>query len=243
MFVSKYGKYLSSTMFLKLPNGAEWRVNLEKINGSVWFQKGWDEFVKHHSLAHGHLLIFRYDGASHFHVLICDMSGTEIEYPINKANHKRARIKSEEIQHNKIRRTNGYNKKGKRKIEGSSISKYGVLEAVNTSFTVIMKASHLIRQCMLMHVMQYLPKGPLKSFIKSGEQYVMLLVGDRSWRVKLSHYHNKSSSYFTAQWPAFARDNDLKEGDACLFQLLNSSDDLVMKVSISRYSSLKRPIT
>ncbi|KAL2328600.1 hypothetical protein Fmac_022027 [Flemingia macrophylla] len=117
IFVSKYGKYLSDTMFLKLPNGAEWSVNLEKHDDGVWFQKGWNEFVKYHSLAHGHLLIFRYDGSSHFHVLICDMGGTEIEYPINESNHKRVRIKSEEVQPFKRQKTSAYNKNNKSNLQ------------------------------------------------------------------------------------------------------------------------------
>ncbi|KAL2344206.1 hypothetical protein Fmac_005491 [Flemingia macrophylla] len=87
-FVRNYGKLLSNTVLLKLPNGEEWRVNLEKRDASVWFQKGWEEFVAYHSLAHGHRLVFRYDGRPYFHVLICDMSATEIEYPIKKPNHK-----------------------------------------------------------------------------------------------------------------------------------------------------------
>ncbi|KAL2345034.1 hypothetical protein Fmac_006319 [Flemingia macrophylla] len=293
MFASKYGKYLSSTMFLKLPNGEEWRVNLEKSDDSICFQKGWNEFVKYHSLAPGHLLIFRYDGTSHFHIFICDMSGTEIEYPINKANHKR--VRSEEIQPLRTQKTSEYNKNrksnlndivfhqvrdkkgknldfffflsvclfvrflaleievyiefnfwlcstissisGKRKMQGPFISNYGVGEAAeNTFFTVIVKSNHLIRGCV------YLPYGSLKSYIKLGEQYVTLLVGNSSWKVKLRHYQNKSS-YFTTHWPAFAGDNDLKERDTCLFQLLNYSDDLVMKVSISRFPSVKKAIT
>ncbi|ESW12760.1 hypothetical protein PHAVU_008G140100, partial [Phaseolus vulgaris] len=97
-FVSKYGNHLPNTIFLKLPNDAEWEVKLEKSDGSVWFQQGWKEFVEYHCLAHGHLLVFRYNGTSHFHVLICDMSCMEIDYPVNKANQKRVRINSEDIQ-------------------------------------------------------------------------------------------------------------------------------------------------
>lgn len=63
-------------MLLKLPNGIEWKVNLEKRDGSVWFQEGWKDFAEYYSLANGHLLGFRYDGTSHFHVFICDMTVT-----------------------------------------------------------------------------------------------------------------------------------------------------------------------
>ena len=70
-------------MFLKLPNGAEWKIELTKGDGDVWLQKGWDEFTKHHSINLGHLLVFRYEGNSHFYVLIFEPSATEIDYPFD----------------------------------------------------------------------------------------------------------------------------------------------------------------
>ncbi|RZC00117.1 B3 domain-containing protein [Glycine soja] len=228
-FVRKYGNHLSNSMLLKLPNGVEWKVNLEKRDGSVWFQEGWKDFAEYYSLANGHLLGFRYDGTSHFHVFICDMSTMEIEYPVNKANHKRPSINSEESQPHKTQKTDENMNKSKGNMEGSSISNCGTHEAAgNTSFTVIMKSSYVSKRIM------YLPKSPLKRYTKSGEQYVKLLVGDRSWRVKVIYCRNKTLSYFTGDWLVFAKENDLKEGDACLFQLLSNGDGIVMKVSISR---------
>ncbi|KAK7293257.1 hypothetical protein RJT34_16120 [Clitoria ternatea] len=68
-------------MFLKLPNGAERKVDLE-------LGKGWKEFVEYHSLSHAHFLVFRYDGTSHFHVLICD------EYHGNRLPRQRGGLKN-----------------------------------------------------------------------------------------------------------------------------------------------------
>ncbi|KAJ7961895.1 B3 domain-containing protein [Quillaja saponaria] len=79
-FVMKYGADLSNLVFLKLPNGEEWKVNLTKQDGEVWFQNGWKEFAEHYSLAHGHLLVFRYEKTSYFHVHIFDVSAIEIDY-------------------------------------------------------------------------------------------------------------------------------------------------------------------
>lgn len=105
----EHGKCLSNTMFLKLPNGAEWEVNLEKRDGSIWFHHGWKEFAEYHSLAHGHLLVFRYDGRSYFHVLIFGVSAMEIDYPsVNKVDRKRAN--NCEVEQRKARRTNGNDK-------------------------------------------------------------------------------------------------------------------------------------
>ncbi|KAA8547270.1 hypothetical protein F0562_003866 [Nyssa sinensis] len=81
-FMKKHGKDLSNLAFLKVPSGEEWQVKLINSNGKVWIQDGWQKFIKHYSIGLGHFLVFRYDGNSHFHVLIFDMSASEIEYPI-----------------------------------------------------------------------------------------------------------------------------------------------------------------
>ena len=80
-FVEKYGEGLSNAIYLKSPNGAKWKLNLLKIDGKIWFEKGWKEFAGHYSLAHGHLLLFRYEKTSLFEVHIFDKSALEIKYP------------------------------------------------------------------------------------------------------------------------------------------------------------------
>ncbi|XP_041002014.1 B3 domain-containing transcription factor VRN1-like isoform X1 [Juglans microcarpa x Juglans regia] len=84
-FVSKYGEGLSNLALLKLPNGAEWKVELTQCDGGVWFQKGWQEFLEYYSIKLGHLLVFKYEGHSRFRVLVFDESATEIEYPFNSS--------------------------------------------------------------------------------------------------------------------------------------------------------------
>ncbi|XP_027927585.1 B3 domain-containing protein At4g01580-like [Vigna unguiculata] len=252
-FVRKYGNHLPNTIFLKLPNDAEWEVKLEKSDGSVWFQQGWKEFVEYHSLAHGHLLVFKYNGTSNFHVLICDMSCMEIDYPVNKANHKRVGINSEEIQPPKIKKTTENKKKCCSNLQDTASDEKvrdhkGMLKNLNevkrnmegvenTPFMVIMKPSFFTTGYM------YLPRVAARSYVKRREQCVTLVAGDRSWRVKLVHYRN-DSAYITNLLD-FARDNNLKEGDACYFKLMNMCDeDMVMEVSFCSQKLLsKRTIT
>ncbi|XP_059639686.1 B3 domain-containing transcription factor VRN1-like [Cornus florida] len=81
-FAKKYGKHLSSFVFLKVPTGAVWKVELVDSDGDIWLQNGWQEFKEYYSIRYGHLLVFRFDGNSRFHVLIFDMSATEIEYAV-----------------------------------------------------------------------------------------------------------------------------------------------------------------
>ncbi|KAJ1422708.1 DNA-binding barrel domain superfamily [Sesbania bispinosa] len=128
-FVRKYGESLSNTMFLKLPNGAEWKVDVEKHDdGRVWFQNGWKEFEEYYSLAHGHLLVFKFDGiTSHFHVHIYDMSTMEIDYPLKK---------DEGILKNPTEEKRSIQQNTKR----PSVCNYGPHEvASNTSFTMTIR--------------------------------------------------------------------------------------------------------
>ena len=70
-------------MFLKPPDGTEWKVYWTKNDGELLLEKGWKEFAAYYSLDHGHLLLFKYKETSHFEVHICDMSGLEIDYPFH----------------------------------------------------------------------------------------------------------------------------------------------------------------
>ena len=82
-FVQKYGVDLSDMAFLTIPNGRKWKVKLTQHDGGVWFQNGWSEFASCHGLTVGHLLVFKYEGNSHFDVLIFDATTTEIDYTLD----------------------------------------------------------------------------------------------------------------------------------------------------------------
>ena len=68
-FVKKHGQVLRdfTKVFLKLQNGSEWEVNLERRNHNnngddeIWFSKGWKEFAEFHSLFDCRLLVFQLD--------------------------------------------------------------------------------------------------------------------------------------------------------------------------------------
>ncbi|CAK9185447.1 unnamed protein product [Ilex paraguariensis] len=78
-FIRQYGNILPNRVFLNVPNGAVWPVVLGKCNGDSWLE--WQKFKEYYSIGFGYFLVFRYDGNSHFHVLIFGRSASEIEYP------------------------------------------------------------------------------------------------------------------------------------------------------------------
>ncbi|KAI8542291.1 hypothetical protein RHMOL_Rhmol08G0127400 [Rhododendron molle] len=82
-FVTTYRKDLANHVFLKVPDGMVWKVELMKSDDDAWLCNGWKEFAKHYSICFGHFLVFRYDGVSSFHVIIFDMTASEIEYPLS----------------------------------------------------------------------------------------------------------------------------------------------------------------
>ncbi|CAK7329782.1 unnamed protein product [Dovyalis caffra] len=79
-FVRKFGEELSEVAKVFLPNGHSWQIALTKANNSIWFDDGWLQFVEHHSIGYGHLLVFGYRGYSNFHALIFDKTACEIRY-------------------------------------------------------------------------------------------------------------------------------------------------------------------
>ncbi|KAL5705020.1 hypothetical protein ACHQM5_023372 [Ranunculus cassubicifolius] len=80
-FRSKLGEKLPRIVHLKVPSGKTWLILFREVKGQAWFLNGWNEFVKYYSIAVGYLLVFKYDGKSHFSVVIFDTAATEIEYP------------------------------------------------------------------------------------------------------------------------------------------------------------------
>ncbi|KAM7262150.1 hypothetical protein ACFE04_021227 [Oxalis oulophora] len=81
-FTRKYGSNLSNRVTLKVLPNAEWKIGLERSKKAIWLQNGWTNFVDYYSLAHGNLLVFRYDKDSTFSVTILDVrNSSEICYP------------------------------------------------------------------------------------------------------------------------------------------------------------------
>ena len=82
-FVQKFGVDLSDMAFLTIPNARKWKVKLTQHAGGVWFQNGWSEFASFHGVTVGHLQVFKYEGNSHFDVLIFDAIATKIDYTLD----------------------------------------------------------------------------------------------------------------------------------------------------------------
>ncbi|XP_024633408.1 B3 domain-containing transcription factor VRN1 [Medicago truncatula] len=79
-FTRKHGVGLSNPVLIKPPDGTKWKVYWKKINGEIWFEKGWKYFIENYSLGHGCLVVFKYKGDSKFDVHILGQNAVEIDY-------------------------------------------------------------------------------------------------------------------------------------------------------------------
>ncbi|KAM6591509.1 hypothetical protein CsatA_014114 [Cannabis sativa] len=97
-FWVKHCGSLSNQVFLKLPCGSTWEVGLTKTSdGKIWIENGWNKFAQHCSLSWGNFLVFRYEGDSQFHVIIFNLTTTEIDYPSNPNNLGNHNVESTEV--------------------------------------------------------------------------------------------------------------------------------------------------
>ncbi|XP_059294587.1 uncharacterized protein LOC132047576 [Lycium ferocissimum] len=79
-FVSRYCKNMLNPVYLEVPSGQVWEVEVEHSQGQIWLAQGWQDFCDFYSISCGHFLMFGYNARSHFDVTIFDLSASEIEY-------------------------------------------------------------------------------------------------------------------------------------------------------------------
>ncbi|CAN7015649.1 unnamed protein product [Brassica rapa subsp. trilocularis] len=86
--------------------------------------------------------------------------------------------------------------------------------AVSTKgFLVVMKRSHVVSKCFL-----YVPVQWSARNMSREPQDVVMQVGERKWHLKFKYYGSKGRGGVSVGWKKFVRDNNLCEGDVCVFE-------------------------
>ncbi|KAM4132648.1 hypothetical protein ACJW30_01G267400 [Castanea mollissima] len=272
-FISKYGVDLSNMAFLTIPNGTKWKVKMAKRDGEVWFQHGWCEFARFHALAPGHFLVLRYEGNSHFYVLIFDATATEIDYPLDDQHNilRMEDIERDDID-NSVEIMDGFipsqktreksplpcplpHKRAKtnprkeysgatkrcpksevieRTLSASekdrALQRVRAFESKNPFFMVVIQPSYVYPGDSLS-----IPSSFAKKYMRkmSGEFVILRYFNGGTCSVKFSFYKAQTKAKFREGWKKFARDNNLKVGDVCIFELINGVE-VAFKVAIFR---------
>ncbi|KAB1199849.1 B3 domain-containing transcription factor VRN1 [Morella rubra] len=260
-FVREFGDELSASATLTLPNGQIWQVGLEEAHSKIWFQEGWRDFVEHHSIDHGYFLVFRYEGNSNFSVLVFDQTSTEIQYPWNNkscqredqvdlielddsknSGHDDELIKKEMSNSDELsaehedreilvgKRRAGTSSKARMAMSRGSkraIEAAKILKPKSPSFMAIMR-HYQIHRCFM-----YVPAGFAINYLRK-HQIVKLQTCDGQWHATCcSHKLSSSALQLRRGWGIFCKENNLEEGDVCVFELIKRKP-IVLKVSIFR---------
>ncbi|CAA2979834.1 B3 domain-containing transcription factor VRN1-like [Olea europaea subsp. europaea] len=79
-FVNDWRHQLGDTVRVTAYDGIIVTIRLERDNGRIYFEDGWEQFFDHHNLQDAHVLVFEYNGNSTFNMTIFDHSGLEVTY-------------------------------------------------------------------------------------------------------------------------------------------------------------------
>ncbi|XP_059455213.1 B3 domain-containing transcription factor VRN1-like [Corylus avellana] len=245
-FVMEFGDELSDVVTLTVPNGHFWQVGLEKGNKEIWFDDGWQDFMESHSIHYGYFLVFRYERNSKFHVLVFDNTATEIHYPWREdceLEDEVDKLKENEMSNSDklfpkhevdggtyVREIfSGTSSKGRLMMSRGrdrAIEAARLLKPTSPSFMAFVRPYHISRRGYL-----YVPYEFAGKYL-SGHQFVKLQTCDgKQWRAWCCVHGGKSKSTKTIGWCQFCGDNDLAEGDVCVFELIKRKP-VVLKVSI-----------
>ncbi|CAN6686340.1 unnamed protein product [Malus baccata var. baccata] len=253
-FVMKNEDCLADSVFLKDPTGRVWRIELTRRCGKVWLQKGWSEFAKFYSLNHGYLLVFSHEGGfSHFLVRIFQRNTLEIDYPISSSHDGVPMLcggiqlpKKEEHGDNvslkildsprpKTRSGGGMHTDEEKttRLSDRAFSRAVSFKSSNPFLVVKIQPSYIASQLRL-------PGSFVRRHICARGVCDMNLEisSRRSWPVKcrVGVYRRKQYARVYDGWKAFARENRVKVGDACVFELINKGGtrSATFKVGIYR---------
>ncbi|XP_017974378.1 PREDICTED: B3 domain-containing transcription factor VRN1 isoform X5 [Theobroma cacao] len=262
-FVKKYGSEIPSPIFLMVPSGAVWQVELTKSNAEIWMQGGWRQFVEHFSLQLQDFVVFRYEGNGLFNIIIFDKGASEIQYPINSSQAGNLNftgesqgLASEEDGDTSVEILDDMPPSKKRREKSPLQCNEGDDNSVeicrkmriysNTNRTESKEVEDSYQSLVFMQV--HFPALTTNLQLKNLKNPKLLpfgfakryMPGTRMVILQVAgrSWHVKlksypSRSFLTSGWSLFAKENALQANDICVFELINSSN-AVLRVYISK---------
>ncbi|ESQ30539.1 hypothetical protein EUTSA_v10012062mg [Eutrema salsugineum] len=99
-------------------------------------------------------------------------------------------------------------------------------EPTNPFFRVVLRPSYLYRGCIM-----YLPSGFAEKYLSGISGFIKLQLGEKQWPVRCLYKAGRAK--FSQGWYEFTLENNIGEGDVCVFELLKTRD-FVLKVTAFR---------
>ncbi|MED6150900.1 hypothetical protein PIB30_077086 [Stylosanthes scabra] len=261
-FTSKYGDGVPNPVYLKPPDGTQWKIEWTKHDdGEIFFENGWKEFAAYYSLNHGHLVRFDYNRTC-FQIHIFNMSGLEIDYPSNDQTcdddsveildeipasfrgqstmtleSSPSRMSATETETMNVEESNL-----EMPVIASTNKKLDVFDPGTSGFRALEEAQKFsseypsfivkIRRANLWRSRANFEAALFRRYFKKKEYDVNIRFEGNLLPAKLRYYKN-SNAIISAGWMPFARASKLQPGDVCVFELIDR-DDPVFDVHIYR---------
>ncbi|CAH1417147.1 unnamed protein product [Lactuca virosa] len=180
--------------------GYSWRLKIKKDGDIYCFADGWKQVVEDTQLVFGDVLVFWLVGRSIFKLLIFGTDCCEKDFPPKiKLEHDHDHIHDEEDEDDDI--------------DG---------DAGDPCFTMVLSKKQNL-------ALRFPREFARLIRMKAGRTISMKNLEGKEWPVRLlSEGVHYTRYYLSKGWSEFRRDNDLCEGDACVFKYLRSEDKLCL---------------
>ncbi|XP_057763597.1 putative B3 domain-containing protein Os03g0621600 isoform X2 [Salvia miltiorrhiza] len=204
-FIEKFGGNIPTTCTIeRQPRGVSWQVELNRVNDGWFFQKGWPNFVEDNLLREGDFLTFCYHGKSLFYVKIFSPNGCEKEG-----------ASSSRLDESSPSDTYETKRKHRRRISSRWGSSVAYING-NPSFSIVLMKTHIKSRAMCIPTPFW--SAHMKTIITSRKE-ATLWVENKAWNVGIVYYDNKV--LFQKGCAQFFKDNSIKVGTSCTFQLID----------------------
>ncbi|KAF4373542.1 hypothetical protein F8388_025236 [Cannabis sativa] len=233
-FVQRFISRVPKKVIIRHTNGKCWVVALGmSLEKDLYFENGWEEFVRDQMLNYGDSLVFKYHGHSLFEVDIFGQNGCMkgIGVPSKMMGKKEEEtLKKEELldsymhAHNEEISINGSTKK-------SSSSTKHVPMKKNPCFVATIGNSK-IHSYML-----YIPQ-PVHNGVKFKPNTKLRYHNGKLWPVRISNWKD-GRCFLTAGWRRFREENDLKANDKYVFELVLAKENECEEIKVTCQSKVQ----
>ncbi|KAL5704503.1 hypothetical protein ACHQM5_022923 [Ranunculus cassubicifolius] len=252
-FVRIFGEKLPEKVLLKGPKNTVWNIGISKTDHRMLLERGWGEFVKYYTLDVSDLLLFRYDEWDEcFYVVVFDTTACEKKGCASaQTSADPGKSDADTAKSGSKLKYNRYFCSHRRHVTAeekrNAVLSAQAVKLTKPNFIAVMKPCHVYKRFFLT-----LPKDVVRNYLsqKPGFAYLRAPPSMRTWTVSILYKEHGRNGGISGGWAGFVMDNNLEEGDVCVFEILNireenpNSDYVVdMNVSIHRVVDEVIPVT
>ncbi|KAK1273007.1 B3 domain-containing protein [Acorus gramineus] len=193
----------------------------------MYFENGWQEFVRDHSLKCGEILLFRYDGNARFTVLVFDSSACERK-DCHSVRPCREVVKSKTSKGAKsarqmvpsspdiLKRLDHRKQHARIKERGNAFEEACSFNSNHPTVVVIMRESYKKRM--------WLPRHFSKAYLQKNSTEMRLVVPKAGeWSIGVLQCR-PGRCILSSGWLKFSESNGLKVGDSLVFELVHKTE-------------------